>query len=125
MLLFLFAASATIIVDYTELNGVETYIQQQLEAKNFDWIPSKTSAAIERAVEEGMSIPGATVVNGASREVEKADSDAGTDAGNTFTVSRQEFLLLREGIDELRELAFGNQQQTATAERRVSEVGPR
>ena len=112
-------------LDSTELNGVETYIQQQLEAKNFDWIPSKTSAAIERAMEEGTSIPGASVANGASREVEKADGDAGTDAGNAFAMSRQEFLLLREGIDELRELAFGHQQRTATAERRASEVGPR
>ena len=76
-------------------------------------------------MEEGTSIPGASVANGASQEVEKADGDAGTDAGNAFAMSRQEFLLLREGIDELRELAFGHQQQTATAERRASEVGPR
>ena len=76
MLLFLFAASATIIVDYTELNGVETYIKQQLDAKSLDWIPSRTSAAIEKAVDGAASTTATSVAASASAAGAAADPTA-------------------------------------------------
>ena len=122
MLLFLFAASATIIVDYTELNGVETYIKQQLDAKSLDWIPSRTSAAIEKAVDGAASTTATSVAASASAAGAAADPTAEADAaslregggkdsdGGEAPVSRLEFAQLRDDIMELRDLfLLGNQ----------------